>query len=144
MSEPLMQDAGPAASVLAWLAGEPADDPVEGLQELSDKLDELMRAELTPIQLHRGVELFFMRVRDVREVLVPRLVERALPLPSKIFNAVSRLEGICLVLANGYERVMADLGSGVVTQRRRPEVLATQALTLLGDVLWLAGMKGAT
>ncbi len=144
MSEPLMQDAGPAASVLAWLAGEPADDPVEGLQELSDKLDELMRAELTPIQLHRGVELFFMRVRDVREVLVPRLVERALPLPSRIFNAVSRLESICLTLARGYERVMAELGTGVVTQRRRPEVLATQALTLLGDVLWLAGMKGAT
>ena len=76
MADPLMQDAGPAASVLAWLAGEPADDPVEGLQELADKLDELLRAELTPIQLHRGVELFFMRVRDVCEVLVPRLVER--------------------------------------------------------------------
>ena len=142
MSNMQIKEAGPAAPILAWLAGEPSADPVTDLPELSAMLDALLSASLTAVQLRRGLELFAMRFYDVREMLVPRLIERALPLPADLFNAASELECSVLMLAKGYIRVMSNPDSGVLTQSRRPEVLATQALDLLADALWLAGLKG--
>ena len=143
MSHSLMKEAGPSAPILAWLAGEPSADPVADLPELAAMLDALLSASLTAVQLHRGLELFAARLHDVREMLVPRLVERALPLPADLFNAATELECTVVALAKGYTRIMSDPGAAVVTQRRRPEALATQALNLLADALWLAGMKGS-
>ena len=140
MSNMQIKEAGPAAPILAWLAGEPSADPVTDLPELSAMLDALLSASLTAVQLRRGLELFAMRFYDVREMLVPRLIERALPLPADLFNAASELECSVLMLAKGYIRVMSNPDSGVLTQSRRTEVLATQALDLLADALWLAGL----
>jgi hypothetical protein len=142
-SDIVMPEAGPAAQVIAWLAGEPSADPVRDLPEMLAQLETLLRAEVTPLQMHRAVELFRVRARDVREQLVPRLVERALPLPSDLFNASTALERVNELLARGYSRLLSDPGSGVVTQSRRPEILATEALTLLTDALWMAGLKGS-
>ncbi len=142
-SDSAMIDTGPAAQVIAWLAGEPSTDPVADLPEMLNRLELLMRADVTALQLHRVLELFLQRASDVREVLVPRLIERALPLPSNLFNAASSLERVVEMLAKGYARVLADPAGGVVTQSRRPEMLAAQSLKLLTDALWLAGLKGS-
>ncbi|QID17296.1 hypothetical protein G3580_06335 [Nitrogeniibacter mangrovi] len=139
-----MLDAGPAARAIAWLAGEPSTDPAADLPEMLRQIETLMGAdEVGPLQLHRALELFRLRVHDVQEVVVPRLTARALPLPSDLFNAVSALERITTAMASGFARVLADPGGGVITQRRKPEVLATLALELLTDALWLAGLKGS-
>lgn len=142
-SDIVMPDMGPAAQVIAWLAGEPSADPVRDLPEMFAQLEVLMRADVNALQLHRALELFRLRAGDVREALVPRLIERALPLPSELFNAASSLERVNEMLARGYIRVLADPGAGVVTQSRRPETLATQSLRMLTDALWLAGLKGS-
>ena len=140
---PRTEEAGQAAPIFAWLATEPSDDPVLDLPQLASMLDALLSADPPPGQLFRARELFLLRARDAREMLVPRLTERALPLPEALFNATSQLEAISMTLAKGYVRVMADASSAEPAPQRGPESLARQALEMLSDALWLAGMKGA-
>lgn len=136
---------GTAAEVISWLGAEPSVDPVADLPEMLRQLEALLRAaDVSPLQLHRALELFVVRVADAREAVVPRLTERSLPLPSDLFNAVSSLERIVIGMASGYSRVLADVGSAMVTQSRKPEVLSARALFLLTDAVWLAALKGAS
>lgn len=143
-SDSALPATGSAADVIAWLGGEPSVDPVADLPDMLHHLELLLRSDnVSALQLHRALELFTLRAADVREVLVPRLTERSLPLPSDLFNAASTLERITAGMANGYARVMADTGTAMVTQSRKPEVLSVRALHLLTDALWLAGLKGS-
>ena len=136
---------GTAAEVIAWLGAEPSVDPVADLPDMLRQLERLLRSEdVMPLQLHRALELFVVRVADAREALVPRLTGRSLPLPSDLFNAVSTLERVVISMANGYSRVLSDVGSAMVTQSRKPEVLSARALALLTDAVWLAALKGAS
>lgn len=134
-----------AADVIAWLGAEPSVDPVADLPDMLRQLERLLRAgDVSALQLHRALELFVLRVADARQAVVPRLTGRSLPLPSDLFNAVSSLERIVIGMASGYGRVLSDVGTAMVTQSRKPEVLSTRALSLLTDAIWLASLKGAS
>lgn len=141
---PRADDAERAAPIFAWLATEPSADPMLDLPQLAGMLDTLLSADLPVSQSQRALDMFLARALDAREMLVPRLIGRALPLPEDLYIATTRLELISLTLASGYAKVIAGAAAGALPQPRGPEALAQQALGLLSDALWLAGMKGAT
>ena len=107
-------DAERAAPIFAWLATEPSADPMLDLPQLAGMLDTLLSADLPVSQSQRALDMFLARALDAREMLVPRLIGRALPLPEDLYIATTRLELISLTLASGYAKVIAGAAAGAL------------------------------
>ncbi len=89
---------GSIGEILAWLSAEPEDDPVEDLKALRERLSWLENSEITEAQRKNCLPGFCMRLLDINNRIIPRIISAPLPLTRHMHDVVSELAGAMLAL----------------------------------------------
>lgn len=133
MAESLRVSA-PVEAILAWLAGEPDDDPAADLAALRQHLAQLGEPGVSATQLQRCLDQFDVRVRDLSNRFRPRLLTATLPLSRELFAATNDLIEALLDIAAGFQRLADDVRQRWVrTQILGSAALGAQAQQLVGE-----------
>ncbi|ANQ86325.1 hypothetical protein dqs_3298 [Azoarcus olearius] len=144
MSDP-NRIADPAEAMFAWLAAEPADDPIVDLVALRTHLVALNEGAVSSARLQGCADQFDIRVRDLSNRLRPRLLTATLPLPRDLHQAIGDLVAALLDLAAVFRRLVEDLRQRWLrTQIVEAATLVAQALQLLSEAGFNAVMAGST
>lgn len=132
------------ASVLEWLASEPADDPHAELNALRGHLGRLPEPAAGGAPLVQCVDEFEARVLDVCGRLKPRLLNAALPLSHELHAVAGELvEALLEVAGKLGEMAAATRERWRPVRRGDPMAVAARALGLVHEAFVVAAMGGA-
>lgn len=131
-------------AVLAWLAGEPDDDPVADLAALRQHLARLGEPGISASQMQRCLDQFDGRVRDLSGRFRPRLLTSTLPLSRELHAATNELIEAMLDIAGGLQRLADDLRQRWIrTQILGSGALGAQAQQLVGEAFLNCALAGS-
>ncbi|THF61507.1 hypothetical protein E6C76_20730 [Pseudothauera nasutitermitis] len=134
----------PVASALAWLAEEPADDPVVDLAALRAHYAQVRDPGVPVAEFEACLDQLDGRALDICGRFRARLLNIPLPLPAGPRQETEGLIDALLDLSSGFERVLDDVrGRWLRLQRGSIAGLGARALRLLGEAHLLASMIGA-
>lgn len=132
-------------AVLAWLAAEPADDPVVDLTELRKHLDLPAAQDMVGTQRLQALDLLRARTLDICSRFRPRLLTEALPLGRSLHLAAADLVDALLVLSEHYRVLLGELQRRWSWSRQQEmAVLSAQGLQMVGEAVMLSAMAGAS
>ncbi|QDF98570.1 hypothetical protein CJ010_19510 [Azoarcus sp. DD4] len=134
---------GQAEAILAWLAGEPDDDPVADLAAFRQHYARLDDPDVSVAQRQRCLEQFGIRVRDINGRFRPKLLTASLPLPRELYAAANELTETLLDVAAGFQRLADDVRQRWIRSQILDDAsLGAQALQLVGEAFLNGAMAG--
>lgn len=121
------------APIIDWLISPTSSDLHAEAIALDRHLEALHAPRgISNAQFHRCIELFFSRALQLCDEFRRCLRSMELPLAAEWLGSTGLMAGSLLRIAQGFERVLENVGTGAVrTQRRLHETASARALRLL-------------